>query len=157
MPILTAVNLATRSRQARFAIDRCTAPPASVEELRHRIAARLKPGAARAVAYVFGPVTKPLRATAYGPHFVLGVNDHEGYGAFASLGSAGLRSIEQVLTRLLEEFPAEAGYDVVFATIPMDGDTWRAGLKADSDLRECHAKARQTARQERLRHVWYAR
>ncbi len=157
MPILTAVNLPTRSRQARFAIDRCTAPPASAEELRHRIALRRKPDAARAVAYVFGAVTQPLRATAYGPHFSVGVNDHESFSAFASLGSAGLRSIEQVLGSLLQEFPAEAGYDIVFATIPMAGDTWRAGLKTDSDLRECHAKARQTARQERLRHVWYAR
>ena len=157
MPIITAVNLPTRSRQARFAIDRCTAPPASVEELRLRIASRPKSDAARAAAYVFGPVTHPLRATTYGPHFVLGVNDHEAYSAFASLGSAGLRSIEQVLTSLLEEYPAGAGYDVVFATIPMTGETWLAGLKADSDLRECHAKARQTARHERLRHVWYAR
>jgi len=157
MPILTADNLATRSRQARFAIDRCTAPPASVEELQHRIASRLKSDAARAVAFVFGPVTHPLRATKYGPHFAVGVNDHEAFSAFASLGSAGLRSIEQVLADLLKEFPAEAGHDIVFATIPMAAEIWPAGLKADSHLRDCHAKARQTARQEGLRHVWYAR
>lgn len=76
------------------------------------------------------------------------------YGAFASLGSAGLRSIEQVLTTLLDEFAPGAGYDIVFATIPIAGETWLAALRSDSHLRECHAKARQTARHERLRHVW---
>jgi hypothetical protein len=156
MPILTADNLATRSRQARFAIDRCTEPPASVEDLRLRIASRLKSDAARAVAFVFGPVAHPLRATTYGPHFAVGVNDHEAYSAFASLGSAGLRSIEQILTDLQEEFPATDGFDIVFVMIPVAGETWPAGLKSDGHLRECHAKARQTARHEGLRHVWYA-
>jgi hypothetical protein len=157
MPILTADNLATRSRQARFAIDHCTAPPASVEELQVRIGSRPKSDGVRAIAWIFGPVEHPLRATSYGPHFSVGVSDHETYSSFASLGSGGLRSIEQVLAGIQEEFPATAGFDIVFATIPMAGETWPAGLKADCYLRECHARARQTARDEGLRHVWYAR
>jgi hypothetical protein len=157
MPILTADNLATRSRQARFAIDHCTAPPASVEELHARVSSRLKSDGVRAAAYIFGPVAHPLRATSYGPHFAIGVTDHETYSSFASLGTAGLRSIEQVLTDLQEEFPATAGFDIVFATIPMAAEMWPGGLKADYHLRECHAKARRTALAEGLRHVWYVR
>jgi hypothetical protein len=157
MPILTADNLETRSRQARVAIDGCTVLPASTEELRVRKASRVKPDAVRAVAFIYGPVAHALRATSYGPHFALGVSDDEAYSSFASLGSAGLRSIEQILTDLQEEFPATAGFDIVFTTIPAAGETWPAGLKSDGHLRECHAKARQTARDEGLRHVWYAR
>ena len=63
MPILSADNLATRSRQARFVIDQCTAAPTSVEELRARIAARPKSDRVRAVAYVYGPVAQQIRAT----------------------------------------------------------------------------------------------
>jgi len=157
MPILTADNLATRSRQARFAIDRCTAPPESVEELNARIASRSNSDATRAVAWIFGPVVHPLRVTSYGPHFSVGVSDHETYCSFASLGSGGLRSIEQVLAGLQEEFPATRGFDIVFAMVPMTGDSWPAGLKADYELRECHARARRTAHHEGLRHVWYVR
>ena len=157
MPILTPDVLATRSRQARFAIDHCTAAPTSVEELRGRIAARPTGAGVRAVAYVYGPVAPQLRATAYGPHFAVGVTDHETFNSLASLGSDGLRSIEQVLESLLTEFPAESGFDIVLTTIPADGETWLAGLKADFQLRECHAKARQTALAEGRRQFWYVR
>lgn len=157
MPILTADNLPTRSRQARFAIDHCTAAPVSVEELRGRISARPKGAGVRAVAYVYGPVAPQLTATAYGPHFAVGVTDHETFNSLASLGTGGLRSIEQVLEGLLTEFPAESGFDIVLTTIPVDGETWPAGLKADYQLRECHAKARRTALAEGRRQFWYAR
>ena len=157
MPILTADNLATRSRQARFAIDHCTAPPTSIEELHARFASRPKSDGVRAVAWIYGRVAHKLRSTSYGPHFSVGVSDHEAYSSLTSLGSAGLRSIEQVLASLLEEFPVTAGFDIVFATIPMAAEAWPAGLKADYHLRECHAKARRTALAEGLRHVWYVR
>ena len=157
MPILTADVLATRSRQARFAIDHCTAAPTSVEELHGRIAARPKGAGVRAVAYVYGPVVPERRATAYGPHFAVGVTDHETFNSLVSVGSSGLRSIEQVLGSLLAEFPTESGYDIVLTTIPVDGETWPAGLKADYQLRECYAKSRRTALAEGLRQVWYAR
>jgi hypothetical protein len=157
MPILSTANLATRSRQARFAIDHCTAAPKSAAELHARIAARPKADGTRAVAYVYGPVQAPLRATSYGPLFAVGVTDHEAAPSVSLVGTVGLRSIEQVLGGLLGEFPATFGYDVVLATIPTAGETWPAGLKADCQLRECHAKAGQTARAEGLKRVWYAR
>ena len=68
-----------------------------------------------------------------------------------------MRPIEQVFASLLEQFPASAGYDVVLATIPDQGEMWLAGLKVDYELRECHAKGRRTALAEGLRHVWYVR
>ena len=157
MPILTADNLETRSRQARFAIDGCTAPPASTTELQARKVARVKPDAVRAVAFIFGPVAHPQRASSYGPHFSMGVSDDVAIRSFASLGSEGLRSIEQILADLREEFPATAGFDIVFVTIPAAGETWPAALKSDGHLRECHARARRTAIGEGLRHVWYVR
>jgi hypothetical protein len=157
MPILTAHKLATRSRQARFAIDHCTAPPTSVTELRARIAARPKSEVARAVVYIFGPVSQQNRATSYGPHFAVGVTDHENLKSFSSQGPIDLRTIEEVLAGILEEFPSTAGHDVVLTTIPATGEMWAAGLKADYDLRECHAKARRIAQAEGLKHVWYVR
>src|SRR5436190_10530010 len=157
MPILTADNLETRSRQARLAIDGCHSPPASTEELRARKASRVKPDAVRAVAFIFGPVALAQRATSYGPHFALGVSDDVAISSFASLGSTGLRLIEQILADLQEEFPATAGFDIVFVTIPAAGETWPAALKSDGHLRECHARARRTAIGEGLRHVWYVR
>lgn len=157
MPILTANNLETRSRRARLAIDGCHFPPTSIQELRARKASRVKPGAVRAVALIYGPVADSQRATSFGPHFALGVSDDVAYSSFASLGSADLRSIEQILTDLQTKFPATAGFDIVFATIPAAGETWPAALKSDGHLRECHAKARRTAIEEGLRHVWYVR
>jgi hypothetical protein len=50
MPILTADNLETRSRQARIAIDGCTAAPATATKLRVRKLSRVKRDAVRAVA-----------------------------------------------------------------------------------------------------------
>lgn len=157
MPILTSDNLATRARQARFAIDRCTTPPTSIGELKTRIVARPNPSGTAAAAYVFGPVARSGWVTSYGPHFALGVADYESGSSFASIGSEGLRTIEQTLVDLLKEFPVESGHDVVFATIPATGEMWQAGLKADYQLRECHARARRAALSEGLRHVWYAR
>src|SRR5436190_21312900 len=104
MPFLTADNLETRSRQARLAIDGRRSPPTSTEELRARKTSRVKPNAVRAVAFIYGPVADSQRATSYGPHFAMGVSDDEAYGPFASLGSTGLRSIEQILTDLQAEF-----------------------------------------------------
>jgi hypothetical protein len=156
MPIVTTETLATRSRQVRFAIDHCTAPPITIEELKSRIAARPRADGVRAVAYVYGPNARHQNAPDYAPHFALGVTDHES-PTLSLNGPFELQSIERVLAELLDEFPATAGYDVVLTTIPMTGETWPAGLKADYELRECHAKARQTALAEGLRHVWYAR
>ncbi len=157
MPILTADKLATRARQARFAIDHCTAAPASIEELKSRIAARPIVDGKRAAAYVFGPVESPIGATSYGPHFALGVTDHETPTTFSLHGPFELRSIEDVLADLLEEYPPTAGYDVILANIPATGEMWPAGLKTDYELRECQARARRIALAEGLRHVWYAR
>ena len=155
MPILTADNLTLRAWQARSAIDACDTPPATIDDLKSRIAARPKSDGKRAVAFVLGPVKETRRATAYGPHFVMGVTDHEHQPEFSPRKSGELRTIESVLSRLLNEFPVDAGFDIVLATIPMIGDSWDAGLKGDFHLRECHAKARRTALAEGLRHVWY--
>jgi hypothetical protein len=157
MPILTTETLATRSRQARFAIDHCTTPPTSIEELKSRIAARPRAGGMQAVAYVYGPNARHLNATDYDPHFAVGVTDHEVAATYSLHGSVELETIEQSLAELLEKYPATAGYDVVLSTIPTTGEMWPAGLKADYELRECHAKARRAALAKGLRHVWYAR
>jgi hypothetical protein len=107
---------------------------------------------ARPVSYRWRNVRRAVSLRARGD-----VSDHEAYSSLTSLGSAGLRSIEQVLAGLLEEFPVTAGFDIVFATIPAAAEAWPAGLRADYYLRECHARARRTALDEGLRHVWYLR
>lgn len=110
-----------------------------------------------AVAYVYGPVAETIRATTYGPHFAVGISDHETLKSFSAHGANDVRPIEQVLAGLLEELPVDGGYDVVLATIQGQGEMWPAGLKVDYELRGCHDKARRAARGEGLRGVWYVR
>ena len=73
-----------------------------------RIAARTKGAGVRAVAYVYGPVVPERRATAYGPHFAVGVTDRDGR-------LVGAISVDDLLEALL----------------PSD---WRRRAEASSDV-----------------------
>ncbi|MBI3861676.1 MAG: hypothetical protein HY290_07250 [Planctomycetia bacterium] len=141
----------------RLAIDNCTVSPKAPAELQARIASRPKSDGMRAVAFVYGPVLEPRRASAYGPHFSMGVTDYVTEKSFSEPVPVGVRTIEDVAADLLHRFPPNAGFEIVLATVPIAGESWPAGLKADYHLRECHAKARRTALAEGLRHVWHVR
>jgi hypothetical protein len=98
---------------------------------------------------VFGPLQR--LGLEFAPHFSVVLNDDE----TVAIGTPPeVSTIERVLARDLERFPAGQGFDLVVAF--MGGSSTKvADLKPDADQRACFDRARTVARQAGLTRVWY--
>jgi len=150
MPKLTPNNLAPLASRVRLEVDKATAPPATVEEVRERRRARLTAQSPRqAVLYVFGPMQR--LGLEFFPHFSMVLNDDE---TIAIGTTPEVNSIERMLTRDLAKFAASEGFDLVVAFIG-GSSTKAADLKPDADLRACFDRARKVAEEAGLTKLWY--
>jgi hypothetical protein len=98
---------------------------------------------------VFGPLQR--LGLLYAPHFEVGLSDDE---TIAIGTTPEVSTIERVLARDLERFPASQGFDLVVILIG-GSSTNAADLKPDADLRACFDRARAVARRAGLTRLWY--
>lgn len=151
MPRLTPDNLASLASRVRLEVDKATAPPATVEQVRERRKARLAARAPRsAILYVFGPYPS-MHGLEYAPHFSMVLNDDE---TIAIGTPPEVSPIEKSLAKDLQRFPEDQGFDLIVAFIG-GTSTKAADLKPDADLRACFDRARRVARDAGLTKLWY--
>jgi hypothetical protein len=121
-----------------------------VDEVRERRRARLAALAPRsAVLYVFGPLQR--LGLPYAPHFEVGLSDDT---TIAIGTTPKVSTIERVLARDLERFPASDGFDLVVVFIG-GSSSKTADLKPDADLRQCFDRAKKVATEAGLTKLWY--